>query len=178
MKKDTLQWQIFDFIRTFVISLIAVFLITQFIIKPIRVDGNSMYPTLNNNELGIASVFKTYNQDIKRFDIVIIKLESKEYLIKRVIGMPNEVIEYKDNILYINNEAVSEEFLDEEYKSQYPIFTEDFGPVQLSDDEYFCLGDNRINSKDSRYYGAFDAKQIKGVVNLMLWPFEVIKNEY
>ena len=114
MKKDTLQWQIFDFIRTFVISLIAVFLITQFIIKPIRVDGNSMYPTLNNNELGIASVFKTYNQDIKRFDIVIIKLESKEYLIKRVIGMPNEVIEYKDNILYINNEAVSEEFLNEE----------------------------------------------------------------
>ena len=102
----------------------------------------------------------------------LLKQLDKTYL------MGDKSIEYKDNILYINNEAVSEEFLNEEYKSQYPIFTEDFGPVQLSDDEYFCLGDNRINSKDSRYYGAFDAKQIKGVVNLMLWPFEVIKNEY
>lgn len=178
MKKNTLQWQIFDFIRTFVISLIAVFLITQFIIKPIRVDGNSMYPTLKNGELGIASVFKTYNQNIKRFDIVIIKLESKEYLIKRVIALPNEVIEYKDDTLYINNQKVDEAFFNEEYKSQYDIFTSDFGPIQLDDDEYFCLGDNRINSKDSRYYGAFGTSQIKGVVNLMLWPFEVIKNEY
>ena len=112
------------------------------------VNGESMYPTLHDKELGIA--LRTTVTDINRFDIVVIKQPDK-YLIKRVIGLPGDYIEYKDNKLYVNGKLTKDEF---------DYLTDDYS-IQVEPNEYFCLGDNRQNSADSRIFGCFNKKDIK-----------------
>ena len=77
--------------------------------------------------------------------------------------MPNETIEYKDNKLYVNGEYIAEDFLSD-------VTTDDLRIV-LGEDEYFCLGDNREVSKDSRYYGAFSKNDIDSLKMLVFYPF-------
>lgn len=112
------------------------------------VNGESMYPTLHDKQFGIA--LRTTVTDINRYDIVVIK-QTDKYLIKRVIGLPGEKVEYKNNKLYINGELTED---------QFDYLTEDYS-VQVGNDEYFCLGDNRQNSADSRLFGCFNKKFIK-----------------
>ena len=103
--------------------------------------------------------------------------EKKEYLVKRVIGLPGETIEYRQDQLLVNGEAVAEDFFDQDYKrsqSANGSFTQDFGPVTLADDEYFMLGDNRPYSSDSRWYGPFKKEQIKAKDVVVLFPFQQI----
>ena len=75
------------------------------------------------------------------------------YLVKRLIGFPNEKVEYKDNKLYINDEYIEEDFLNDTITNDFKIY--------LKDNEYYCLGDNRQHSADSRTYGAFSIQDIK-----------------
>ena len=161
-KELSFQEEVIDFLKTLLISMAVVFLCTRLIARPVRVEGSSMYPTLTSGSLGIANVLSVKTGDISRFDIVIIYLsDRKEYLVKRVIGMPGDTVEYRGGTLYINGEASVEPFLDPEYKNSFGgSFTDDFGPVTVKENEYFCLGDNRPSSKDSRYYGAFSKNQI------------------
>ena len=99
--------------------------------------------------------------------------EKKEYLIKRVIGLPGETVEYRNNQLYINGEPVEEPFLDASYTSTYPgTFTSDFKTEKLGEDEYFCMGDNRPHSSDSRYYGAFHKSDIVSKGVFVIYPFK------
>ncbi len=167
---------IWDFIRTLLISMLVVFLVAHYIVRPIRVSGNSMYPTLESNALGISNAIGYRISGVDRFDIVIIYLSDKnEYLVKRVVGLPGETISYTDGQLYVNGEAVEEDFLDETYMSTFgDDFMNDIEEITLGEDEYYCLGDNRPNSRDSRYYGAFTSDQIiaKGVV--IIYPFDEI----
>ena len=107
-----------------------------------------MFPTLKDGEIGIC----TRISSISRFDIVVVNQYGKK-IIKRVIGLPNEIMEYKDNQLYINGNEIKD--------SKKVGFTKDF-KVKLGSDEYFCMGDNREHSLDSRKYGAYKRKQIIG----------------
>ena len=94
-----------------------------------------------------------------------------------MIGLPGETIEYRQDQLLVNGEAVAEDFFDQDYKrsqSANGSFTQDFGPVTLADDEYFMLGDNRPYSSDSRWYGPFKKEQIKAKDVVVLFPFQQI----
>ena len=84
-EKNSFKDVALDFIKTLFISLIIVYILTRLIVRPISVNGNSMYPTLKDNDFGLATVFKTFINDVDRYDVVIIKLDSGEYIIKRVI---------------------------------------------------------------------------------------------
>ena len=119
------------------------------------ISGNSMYPTLKDKQVVRVSKIK----EIKRFDIVIAKKHDNYLIVKRVIGLPNEKIEYKDNHLYINEKPVTESFID-----LYLTKTEDF-TYTLKDDEYFLLGDNREYSTDSRELGAFKKEKLLYLVS-------------
>lgn len=144
----------------FIIIVVVVF-IKVFIVSPIRVNGASMNPTLNNKDIMLLDEISYRFNDIQRFDIVVVKKDS-EYLIKRVIGLPGEEISYQDDKLYINGK-----YLKEDYKRKE---TMDF-TTKLGKDEYFIMGDNRVNSTDSRILGPVTRDEIMGKTSLTLLPF-------
>ena len=153
-------------IKDYVYIVIAVVIIRTFIITPAIVSGASMDKTLEDGQLVIINKFIYNFTDIERFDIVVVKNKvDKDKIIKRVIGLPNETIEYKDNQLYINDKLVLAEIT-------FPD-TKDF-KTTTSDGEYFVMGDNREVSKDSRMLGNFTEKEIVGKVNVRLFPFNKI----
>ena len=150
----------------YLIIVICVVLFRSYIATPASVNGESMNDTLKNHDLVIINKIILNINDINRFDIVVLRNDfDNDRIIKRVIGLPNEKIEYKNNILYINDKEVKTNIKFEN--------TEDF-IAETSDNEYFVLGDNRDISKDSRYLGNFNRSSIIGKVNFRFYPFDKI----
>lgn len=147
----------------FLVLIIVVLLIKWFIVRPVQVKGDSMYPTLEEGDIMLLNEISYKIHGIKRFDIVVID-KGDELLIKRVIGLPGEEVEYKDNVLYINGEVVKEPIDVEDGTTQ------DF-KVTIQEDYYFVMGDNRTISWDSRELGAFHISKIKGTTSITLFPF-------
>ena len=147
----------------YIIIIIAIILIRAFIITPVRVDGNSMKNTFEDGDLLL--LFKLGNVD--RFDVVLLDQEyDDEILIKRIIGLPGETVEIKNGKIYINEEEISDDYGYGE--------TSDYEKTTLSADEYFILGDNRLISKDSRYFGPVKEEEIMGKIILRFYPFNKI----
>lgn len=141
------------------------YLMNTFVVKNCLAQGSSMYPTIRDKDRGFSVVIQKGNDALKRFDIVVIE-NNRKMIIKRIIGLPNESVEYKDDCLFINGAEIKEDFLDEHYvknekeKLHRTHFTGDLR-VTLNDNEYFCLGDNRPHSSDSRVYGPFKREMIR-----------------
>ena len=153
-------------IKDYVYIVLIVVLIRTFLITPAAVSGSSMEDTLKSHDLVIINKLVYRIKDIERFDIVVVNNEEdNDRIIKRIIGLPNETIEYKDNKLYINGKAI-------ETKIKFKD-TDDF-KVETKDDEYFVLGDNRPVSKDSRLLGNFHKKDIVGRVGIRFYPFDKV----
>ena len=153
-------------ILEYVAIIVVVILIRTFIITPALVDGASMDDTLKDGQLVIINKINYRFNNPKRFQIAVLKNnDDHDKIIKRVIGLPNEKIEYKDNKLYINDELITEEY--------NHALTNDF-VVETKDDEYFVLGDNRTVSKDSRVLGNFNKEDFIGSVSLRLYPLDKI----
>jgi len=145
----------------YIITIILVILVKKFVVSPIKVNGTSMMTTLHDGDIMILNIIGYRFEKIKRFDIVVVD-EGNEYLIKRIIGLPGEEVEYKDNKLYINGKKVKENYGSQE--------TEDF-KVKVENNSYFVLGDNRTNSLDSRHFGSFSKNKIIGKTSLIIFPF-------
>lgn len=149
----------------YVVILVIVLVIRSFIFTPIKVNGESMVPTLDGGELMILTKYN--KNDIERDDIVVVTIEDsegyKEDLIKRVIALPGEKVSCEDGIIYINDRKIEE---------KYGVgTTNDFEAVTLGKDEYFVLGDNREISLDSSEFGPINKKQIKGKTSFVIYPF-------
>lgn len=155
-------------ILSYIIIIIVVLLIKQFIVTPIRVNGSSMNNTLKDKDIMILDKISYRFSNINRFDIVVVKYD-KERLIKRVIGLPGDKIEYKDNTLYVNGKKVKEEF--KHKKTDDYILNE-----EIPDNYYFVVGDNRGNSLDSRIIGLVKKENILGKTSLIIFPFNRIGN--
>ncbi len=170
---------IIDSIVTVFITITVSLILVNFFFMPIVVKGTSMYPTLHDNSYGFSNIFSRRVSGIERFDIVVVYLESRdENLVKRVIGLPNETITFTNDTLYINGTPIDQSFLDEDYVKQLQessysgLFTDDF-TITLGDDEYFCMGDNRPHSADSRLYGSFHQGQIVSKGIFIIYPFNL-----
>lgn len=151
----------FNFAYTIIICLIVAKLLTSFVFLSVMVDGSSMAPTLKEGDKAITDGLFYKIGGIDRFDIVIVEHKNyKDRLVKRVVGLPGETIEYKDNVLYVNGEKVEENFLPEGTITK-TYYGNDI-KVTLGKDEYYVLGDNRENSSDSRSLGPIKKSQIKG----------------
>ncbi len=145
----------------YLLIIVVIILIRTFIITPVRVDGTSMNKTLADGD--ILLLYKLAKID--RFDIVVLDEEyDDEIIIKRIIGLPGETVEIKDGDVYINDILMP----DDEYAYGD---TSDYDKITLGNDEYFILGDNRLISKDSRYFGAVKKDDIMGEAVFRLWPF-------
>ena len=144
----------------YIIIVVVVVLIRLFVATPVRVDGDSMNKTFNNGD--ILVLYKL--SKIERFDVVVLtEADDNEKIIKRVIGMPGDTVAIKNGDIYINDEKINDEYAYGE--------TSDYERIILDDDEYFILGDNRLISKDSRYFGPVKEKDIKGKVIFRIFPF-------
>ena len=167
------QTRIFKILKAlipYVVIVIVVVLIRTFIMTPVKVTGSSMYATLKD---GDVLILNKLNHSYKRFDIVVANVENTK-IIKRVIGLPGETIEYKDCKLYINGKEIED--------LVKTCITEDFSLENLynytmiPEGYYFVMGDNRKNSLDSRSdeIGLIPKDKIDGTVSLRLYPFYAI----
>ena len=145
----------------YLLIILLVIVIKRYVVSPVKVNGTSMMDTLHNGDIMILNSSAYYFNDIERFDIVVVK-ENREYIIKRIIGLPGETVEYRKNKLYINNQLVKDNYGTTE--------TSDFKEV-VGKDSYFVLGDNRNNSMDSRVVGTFKKKDIIGKTSFTIFPF-------
>ncbi|MDD6350149.1 signal peptidase I [Intestinibaculum porci] len=150
------------------------------LILPVVVSGESMMNTLHDGDFAFVS--KTGLRHVHRFDIVVINSKKlNEKIVKRVIGLPGETIEYKDDKLYVNGTYTKEDFLDPSWMTYQKTrlkdkrYTHNF-KVTLGENQYFCMGDNRLNSVDSRELGPFERKDIIGRGGFILFPITHIKS--
>lgn len=168
--------EFFSWIRTIILAVIIAFLIRAFLFSNYIVDGESMLPTMNHGDRLIVNklVYKLYEPE--RFDLIVFHTNSSSDYIKRVIGLPGDRIEYKNDVLYINGEPYEEAFLDDLRKDVEQL-THDFtlqqiiGKETVPENTVFVLGDNRRHSTDSRQLGVIPYDQIVGEVNVKYWPF-------
>ena len=131
-----------------------------------------MVPTLLDGDIMILDKIGYRINGLKRFDIVVIKYNN-EKIIKRVIGLPGDYIEYKDNILYVNGKEIKEEYK-RDITNNFSL--KDLGYEKIPENKYLVLGDNRSISKDSRIIGLIDKEDIEGYTGIIVFPFNRIGN--
>ena len=153
-------------ILPYILIIIIVILIRTYIVTPIKVNGTSMYSTLNHKDTMILNKIDVKINKLERFDIVVIET-GDTYIIKRVIGLPGETIKYQNGKLYINGKKINDPY----YKNNN---TSDFESVKIPKNHYYVLGDNRSDSIDSRIIGPVSLNNIKGTTKLVIFPFKSI----
>ncbi|RVU71719.1 MULTISPECIES: signal peptidase I [Lactobacillus] len=166
-----------SFILEFVIMLAVLsgiyYCLFTFVFSNETVSGPSMQPTFENNDRLIA----VRHFDLKRNDIVILKApdEKNALYIKRVIGLPGDMVTSKNDKLYINGKHVSEPYLNNSLAKKATkggqLYTNNFTlRRRVPKNSYFVMGDHRDVSKDSRYFGFVKRSAIIGEVKLRYWP--------
>ncbi|MCL1965065.1 MAG: signal peptidase I [Firmicutes bacterium] len=171
-KKKSLSREILEWVMVVVVALAAAFLIRTFIFEPVRVDGNSMLETLQNNEYMITTKYQYLFNDPQRFDVVICHYPDRggTNFVKRIVGVPGDTVAVHDGTLYINGESIEEAYIVHKPNYNYPEEVVKAG-------HYFVLGDNRSNSNDSHApgVGQLSRGQIIGKVRLVAWPFAAFR---
>lgn len=181
-QKTSLLREVIETIAYILVTMALVILIITYVGQRTVVNGDSMDNTLQDGQNLIMDKISYRFHDPNRFDIVIFpgpEEEGGDLFIKRVIGLPGETVQIIDGKVYINNEELTEDdYGITELISNPGSFDE---PYTLGEEEYFCLGDNRPVSYDSRYpeVGPVDRSEIVGKVWIRIWPlseFGSVKN--
>lgn len=147
MKKHKILKEILSYSRAILTGLIIGFAVSNYIVANAEVPSGSMETTIMTGDRIIINRLAYINEGPQRGDIISFSFpdNESELFLKRVIGLPNEVIEGKDGIIYINDEPLTNDYTS-------IISYDDFGPYTIPEDSYFVMGDNRTNSYDSRYW--------------------------
>src|SRR3989344_380809 len=164
---------IWETIKVVVISLAIILPIRHYLVQPFFVKGASMEPSFEDGDYLLVNEISYRFSAPERGDVVIFRypLEPSQFFIKRIIGLPDETVEIKDNTVTIYNEDKPEGFvLDENYLASGQTTLGNF-VTKIDDNEYFVLGDNRFQSSDSRRWGMVNKSLITGKAFLRPWPF-------
>ena len=150
-----------DFIG-YIFAFVIIVIIFTFVVSFHPVAGNSMTPTLVEGDVVMVSKFSHKLFNLKRNEIIIIKAKDEKTYIKRIIGLPGEKVDYLNGVLYIDGKGICS--LDECPNGVIP------------EDMYLVLGDNRVDSFDSRdsEFGLVPLSDIKGSVLIRVWPINSI----
>lgn len=173
-KNEFLSWLVVIFL-----GIVIAFICREFLFSPLIVKGASMQPTYDNEDVIIISKIS----EIDRFDQVVFKAPFEdEYYIKRVIGLPGDSIEMKEDILLINNEEFEEPYVNRDTENPFQKrITENFTLEELTGEKVvpegylFVLGDNRLKSSDSRHYGLIPIDSLLGESKVRIYPFDHLK---
>lgn len=172
IKRESLEW-----VKALGIGLIIFVVIRTFLFSNYVVEGESMMPTLEDGNKLVVNKIGYQVGELHRYDVVVFHASETEDYVKRIIGLPGDTVEYKDDKLYVNGESQPEPYL-EKFKEEMvgTKLTGDFtleeitGEQTVPEGKVFVLGDNRRSSMDSRYFGFVDQDQIVGKVNMRYWP--------
>jgi signal peptidase I len=179
-----------EIVKVFILALVIITPIRVFLFQPFFVQGASMEPNFEDGEyliinelgyketeigLGNKEILSLNSfKELKREDVVVFRYpkDPKQYFIKRVIGLPGEKIKISEGKVYIfNKENPEGVILNESEYLPEGLKTQGEATEQLSDDEYFVMGDNRSGSHDSRAWGPVGKEFIIGRVLIRAWPF-------
>jgi signal peptidase I len=155
-------------------ALLTALLIKTFLLQAFYIPSDSMVPTLVQRDRVLVNKLSYHFHDVHRGDIVVFERPPGEVdprikdLIKRVIGLPGETIEGRNGSLLINGRVLNEPYLPK------GVQTSDFGPTIIPKGNYFVMGDNRGNSKDSRVFGPIAKSLIVGRAFIRIWPISRI----
>ncbi|MBR6690505.1 MAG: signal peptidase I [Bacilli bacterium] len=157
----------------YVVIVVVVVLFRTFIATPVRVDGSSMDSTLKHGDILILNKL---DKNYERFDVVVVNITmdgETSKLVKRIIGLPGESIEYKENDLYINGKVIED--VSTERTNDFSL-KELYNIDNIPKNYYFVMGDNRSDSRDSRDYtvGLIKKEDIVGTTTIRLFPFNKI----
>lgn len=155
-----------DVLGTIIPAVVIAFLLTHYVGQKTIVLSQSMEPNLYADQQIIVDKVTYHFRTPERGEIVVIDVpESEIPYIKRVVGLPGETLEIKDNRVWIDGVVLSESYLAE-------VDQRDYGPVQIPEDHIFVMGDNRNNSRDSRYIGPVALDQVLSRAWMRIWPLE------
>jgi signal peptidase I len=159
---------IHNFLETAGLAVLLALFITHFVGQRTFVLSCSMEPVLTENQQVIVDKLTYQFRQPERGDIVVVDMGKGEIpFIKRVVGLPGETLEIRNNRVRINGQVLSEPYLAEAYQRNY-------GPITIPEDNIFVMGDNRNNSKDSRMIGPVTMNRILSRAWVRVWPFEKI----
>jgi len=154
-----------ELVETVVFTLLIYALIRTFLFENYRVVGYSMVPTLQDNQFLVVNKLGYRLHDPQRGDIIVFRdpRTPDRKLIKRVIGLPGEVVEIRQGQVLVNEQPLAEPYLQDPGYSSLPS-------TSIPADQYFVLGDNRNNSSDSRSWGTLEHDLIVGKAWVSYWP--------
>lgn len=163
---------VWETIKIVVISLVIIFPIRYYLLQPFFVKGASMESNFEDGDYIFIDELSYELGKPHRGDVVVFRypLDQSQFFIKRVIGMPGETLEIKNNQIIIHNVAhpdgqvLAEPYLDKDQQTLGDM------RIKLDDNEYFVMGDNRLRSSDSRRWGAVNRSLITGRAFIRLWP--------
>lgn len=152
------------------IAAVVSILLINYVAAAYKIKGHSMHSVLKDQERVIISKLGVKNGNIKRFDIVVLNKpnEPGKSIVKRVIGLPGEIIEIKKGDIYINYKKLEQPFLNGKRGLNYQ--GDNMKPLLIQEGHYFVLGDNRAVSQDSRIFGPVPGKYIDGKTIFRYWP--------
>jgi len=163
-----------EFIQIIFISLIIIIPIRYYIIQPFFVKGSSMQPSFQDGDYLIIDELTYHLRAPKRGEVMVFRYpkNTKQFYIKRIIGLPNETIKIADGQVSIINKEHPDGFILSE--SNYINNENTPGNIEkkLNNDNYFMMGDNRLHSSDSRSWGELEKKYVVGKVLFRVWPFK------
>src|SRR3989344_6035735 len=175
-----------EIVQTVVIVLSIFLVVYLLLVQPDQVNGLSMFPTYNNGDYLLTDKISYRFGSPQRGDVVVFHAPEAAQcpegtgcdFIKRVVGVPGETVEVRDNTIWINGEKLPESYIPPENYTRPGAFT-DGRSVMLGPDEYFVSGDNRPHSSDSRSWGPITINEIVGKAFFRYWPvttMQVIKH--
>ena len=149
-------------------ALISFFLI-NYVVSAYRIEGDSMKPLLRAQERILISKLAARKNNLRRFDIVVLYKpdEPEKSLVKRIIGLPGEIIEIRGGDVIINDKPLKQSFGGEPERTRAPS---DMKALLIPRGTYFVMGDNRLISFDSRLFGPVPQKYIFGKAFFRYWP--------
>jgi len=175
MEKEKKAKQSFwELVRFVVLAILIVIPIRIFIAQPFVVSGSSMSPTFSSGDYLVVDELSYRLKDPIRYDVVVFKYpnDPSKYFIKRIIGLPNEIVEIKGNSVTVFNQEHPNGFLIEQ--PYVKIAGNNNLRFELKEEEYFVMGDNRGASSDSRYWGAVSKDLLSGRALIRLLPLNEI----
>jgi signal peptidase I len=160
-------------VRDVSLSLLIAAVVILFIYQPVQVEGTSMMPTLVDRERIFINKF-TYRlglEKIERGDMVVFWApeDPRKSYIKRVIGLPGDVVRIDRGLVYVNGSPLREDYVPEAYRDH-----QSYPPVRVLPGHYYVLGDHRTSSNDSRVWGPVPRENIYGKAVFVYWPPEKI----